>query len=221
MDDSGNKVVKYVILASGSFPMTGGPLKRLMDADVLICCDGAVEELLSRRKPDYIVGDMDSISKNNLQKFSRIVHKISEQETNDLTKAFNLAYSLIKSERNPFTLTILGATGKREDHTIGNISLLLEYGLKVPEISMVSDYGTFIPVYDSISVMVKKGCPVSIFSNDSSLRITSRGLAYPTANVVFDSWWKATLNLASETQISLFFNHPSKVLLYIGEEDKQ
>lgn len=211
--------MSYVILASGAFPMMGGPLKILMDADILICCDGAVEELISRRKPDYIVGDLDSISKTNMMKFARIIRKVSNQETNDLTKAFDLAYNLLKGERNPYTLTILGATGKREDHTIGNISLLLDYGEKIPEVTMVSDYGTFIPIYSSRSFKVAAGRPVSIFSNDITLTITSRGLEYPTENVVFDSWWKATLNKATENEIFLEFNHPSKVLLYIGEED--
>lgn len=219
MNDSGDTIMNYVILASGAFPMMGGPLKRLMDADVLVCCDGAVDELLAHRKPTYIVGDMDSISKKNLVKFSRFIHMIPNQETNDLTKAFFFTYELIKSERHPYTLTILGATGKREDHTLGNISLLLDYGLAVPCVKMISDYGTFIPVYDSCSFEIPVGSPISIFSGDSSLKISCQGLAYPTENVVFDAWWKATLNSSSEPTIRLTFNHPSKVLLYIGEKD--
>ena len=48
-----------------------------------------------------------------------IVH-VTEQETNDLNKAFRYCLA------NGWTdIVILGATGKREDHTLGNIGLLM------------------------------------------------------------------------------------------------
>jgi hypothetical protein len=38
---------------------------------------------------------------------------------------------------------------------------------------------------------------------DPAIRIVSRGLEYPTDDVVFDMWWKATLNRVSESNVSL------------------
>ena len=72
--------------------------------------------------PDAIVGDMDSLNESIAGRFHDRIFKDKDQDTNDLTKA--VAWC---SERGYRDLVILGATGKREDHTIGNISLLAEY----------------------------------------------------------------------------------------------
>lgn len=206
----------YAILASGDFPSSEKILKELLSADVLICCDGSVKNLMKYgRYPEYIVGDLDSISTEDKLRFSGIIHHIAEQQTNDLTKAFSLAVEIASKEDKDFHITIFGATGKREDHTLGNISLLLDYAAKA-DVCMVSDYGKFIPLSDSFRFKAEKGAPVSIFSQDITLKITSEGLQYETDNVIFDAWWKATLNVASAEDIVLKFNHPSKALLYIG-----
>ena len=52
-----------VILAAGDFPKAEVPLRALHEADLRICCDSAAEELVAYgMEPDYIVGDLDSIS---------------------------------------------------------------------------------------------------------------------------------------------------------------
>ncbi|MBQ2108510.1 MAG: hypothetical protein II476_00780, partial [Bacteroidales bacterium] len=116
-----------------------------------------------------------------------------------------------------------GATGKREDHTVGNMSLLMEYarlwgvsGLPSegkPTVDMVTDYGTIFAVTDSCSLPVGEGRRISVFSPDNSLKIRSKGLVWPTDDVVFDNWWKATLNRASEDIVSLELSHKSLVLI--------
>ena len=48
---------------------------------------------------------------------------------------------------------ILGASGRREDHTVGNLGLLMEYtrmfDLKGIRVEMVSDWSTAFAVTDS------------------------------------------------------------------------
>ena len=65
---------------------------------------------------------MDSLDPSIAGRFHDRIFRNSDQETNDLTKAVTWC-----SERGYRDLVILGATGKREDHTMGNISLLAEY----------------------------------------------------------------------------------------------
>ena len=172
------------------------------------------------RLPDAVVGDMDSLPKALQRRFAdRIVH-ISEQDDNDQTKAMRYA---MEHYPDATEIHFIGATGKREDHTVGNMSLLMEYarlwgvsGLPSegkPTVDMVTDYGTIFAVTESCSLPVGEGRRISVFSPDNSLKIRSKGLVWPTDDVVFDNWWKATLNRASEDIVSLELSHKSLVLI--------
>ena len=114
---------------------------------------------------------------------------------------------------------ILGATGEREDHTIGNMSLLMEYARTYDlektgiNVEMVSDQATIFAVTDTFEMECGKGRRISIFTPDNSLRIRSTGLEWPTDDVVFDNWWKATLNRASQDTVRLEFSHRSIALI--------
>ena len=101
-----------VILANGAFPQKENALSYLRKADRLVCCDGATNKAIAHGlTPDFIVGDLDSLSPELKERFSdRIVH-IAEQESNDLSKSF--AFCLSKGWKN---IVILGASGEREDH---------------------------------------------------------------------------------------------------------
>lgn len=215
-----------VILADGDYPTAQYPLEILAGADTLICCDASVLKLQGR-EPDYIVGDMDTLGSHEQQKYNNIIHKCSCQETNDLTKAFSFALGLIP-QGSIGKIHILGATGGREDHTLGNISLLLEYtknyGNSIApfgnlmhngiSVDIITDNGIFTPHHNSFEMNCKKGDQISIFAFDSTIQIESKGLLYPLDNVVFDLWWKATLNECSSDKFTLTFSHSAPVLLF-------
>ncbi|WP_108822531.1 thiamine diphosphokinase [Dysgonomonas sp. Marseille-P4361] len=192
--------VETVILANGEFPSYSIPLSILNHCNYLVCCDGATNNLYKTSKsPDAIVGDCDSLSEDNRIRYSSIIHCISEQETNDLTKAVNFC-----RERDLKTITIVGATGKREDHTIANISLLCEY-MNDCEAQIITDYGIFIAIDRPAVFESKIGQQVSIFSIDRC-SITTNGLKYPIKNQTFNNWWQATLNESTETEFSIDTN---------------
>jgi thiamine pyrophosphokinase len=178
-----------VILADGSFPEHDIPLQYLKSADHIICCDGSAAGLIDRDIiPEAIVGDLDSISEEIAVKFHTRLFKDTNQETNDLTKAVKFCISKGYSD-----IVILGATGKREDHTVGNISLLTEY-IKEVNVRMVTDTGIFIPCLGSCRFMSNPGQQISIFSIDPETEITSEGLKYPLNGRKLKNWWEATLN---------------------------
>ena len=111
------------------------------------------------------------------------------------------------------------STGGRADHTIGNLSLLMEYtrmfNLSGTMIEAVTDNGTAFAVNDTTEFDCGIGRSVSIFSPDNSLRIRSAGLEYPTDEVIFDNWWKATLNKAVQDNVRLEFSHRSLALIIL------
>lgn len=189
-----------VILANGKFPEHKIPVGILKNASMIVCCDGAAEQLIAfGLEPFAIVGDCDSLGINILQKYEKIIFRIAEQETNDLSKSVKWC-----SERGYNDIIILGATGKREDHTIGNISLLAEYARTV-KVKMVTDTGTFQPVLKSGRFDSFAGQNISIFSVDQQTEISSSGLKYPLKKRRLKNWWEATLNEATGTSFSLEF----------------
>lgn len=203
-----------VILAAGDFPRAKAPLAALRGADLRICCDSAAESLVAfGLEPDRIVGDLDSLSPAFQERYAdRTVH-IAEQDDNDLTKAFHLALTL-----SPSRITIVGATGRREDHTLGNVSLLLDYAREAPcPVEMLTDFGRFTAIFDTATLPSQPGQQVSIFAFDNSLKIKSAGLKYPTDQVRFDTLWKATLNEALSEAFTLTLSHPSGVLLFFAD----
>lgn len=213
-----------VIIGDGRFPKTEYPRYLIRNADFIICCDGALSKFIrnsesifgERRLPDIVVGDMDSLSPALKKKHSDIIVKIDEQEHNDQTKAFRWAMENLQGISQIY---ILGATGEREDHTIGNMSLLMEYARTYDlektgiNVEMVSDHATIFAVTDTFEMECGEGRRISIFTPDNSLKIRSTGLEWPTDDVVFDNWWKATLNRASQDTVRLEFSHRSIALI--------
>lgn len=189
---------KTVILANGEFPTHEIPLQILNEADFIICCDGASQNLLNYGlKPNLIIGDLDSVSTEIKEQFADIIIHDSDQYTNDLTKAVNWCI-----EQKIKDITILGATGKREDHTIGNISLLSNYIDKI-EVEMLTDFGKFTPITKSTTFKSYKGQQVSIFSLIPETIINSSGLKYPLEKYQLKAWWNGTLNEATDSEFSL------------------
>ncbi len=196
-----------VILADGQFPLHPFPLSILSSASRIICCDGAVKALTeSGYEPFAIVGDCDSIGEELSLQYADRIFRIPDQETNDLTKSVKWC-----AERGLREIVILGGTGKREDHTLGNISLLADYAL-FADIRMVTDSGTFYPLVSRGSFDVMPGQQVSIFSIDPKTEITSEGLKYPLRKMHLNNWWQATLNEAVGNSFSLQFSHGALIV---------
>lgn len=201
-----------VILADGEFPEHPSVLELLESSDTIVCCDGAAENLITFGIIPYaIVGDMDSLDRDLQVKYKALIHADSDQETNDLTKAFHYTLTL-----NPEKIIILGATGAREDHTLGNISLIADYiKMSDAEVEMHTNFGKFLAINKGTTFILPVGSSISVFAIDTNIRITSKGLKYPLDNVVFDSWWKGTLNETTEESVTLDFES-GRVILYIA-----
>jgi thiamine pyrophosphokinase len=203
-----------VIVADGTFPHHEIPLSYIRNAERIICCDGGAEKLIkSGFIPDAIIGDMDSLNQSIAGRFQDRTFRVAEQETNDLTKA--VAWC---KERGYLDLIIVGATGKREDHTIGNISLLAEY-IRDVNVKMVTDTGILIALKESSGVSSFPGQQVSIFSIDPATEITSDGLRYPLERRKIENWWVATLNEARGESFRLEFSH-GRVIVYLKFEEE-
>ena len=203
-----------VIVADGTFPEHEIPLGYLRNAKRIVCCDGSSQNLVNAGfEPDAIVGDMDSLNSMLAIRFAERIFRDESQETNDLTKAVSWC-----SERGYNEIIIVGATGKREDHTIGNISLLAEYA-KNMNVIMGTDTGILIPLLRSAELVSFPGQQVSIFSIDTETEVTSHGLKYPLKGTMIKNWWVATLNEATGERFSLEFTS-GRIIVYLKYEEQ-
>lgn len=228
--------MNITIIANGDFPQRKSLLDTLAAADRVVCCDGAFEKYIrwegKGRQPVAVVGDGDSLSPEVLKEaeamgidFVRV--KVEEQEYNDLTKSVKYAVKELRSSGSqrgaravegvqPDCITILGATGLREDHTLGNISLLAYYMEQYPGIAfrMLTDYGTFLPVRGEAHIAAYKGQQVSIFSLTPDVPVTLKGLKWPVDGRCLTQWWQGTLN---EATAETFMVRGGTLLVYLLE----
>lgn len=203
---------RIVILGGGDYPHHSIPLRLIENAERIVCCDGSAFDLIRHGyTPWRIVGDCDSIlspkdeeEEMMLAQHRNCIRRFSGQNDNDQTKA--VRYCL---DHGITHIDIVGATGKREDHTLGNISLLAEYLTMGADIRMYTDYGTFVACKGKASFDVdipknytvendsiptrQKSIQVSIF-NVSAHNLHAEGLRYQLSN--FCQWWQGTLNEA-------------------------
>ena len=95
---------------------------------------------------------------------------------------------------------VFGATGKREDHTLGNISLLLDYMKSGMEVRTITDYGVFVPAKDTQTFAAHPGQQISII-NFGAKGLQGEGLVYPLSD--FTNWWQGTLNEATSDEFTI------------------
>lgn len=212
-----------VILANGVFPHHPVALGCLHRASLIVCCDAAVNQLADylRHSDTFaqllrgtegqpvmvaVVGDGDSYRPDPAveQLFAAAGTPLqhyadSDQETNDLTKAIRYA-----SHQGARQLDILGATGLREDHTLGNIALLAHHS-DLFTLRMYTDHGVFTPIQSTTCFASFARQQVSIFNlRPQAATLDSKGLQYPLVDRRFDELWEGTLNASMGDEFTIF-----------------
>ncbi|UCH11349.1 MAG: thiamine diphosphokinase [Fidelibacterota bacterium] len=177
-----------VILADGTFPTHHRPLEVLERAGTIICCDGAANSFLNRsRKPDYVVGDLDSITEEVRAMFQDRLVLLPSEQSSDLEEALQFA-----AEKGCREVTVLGAVGKRDDHTLGNLLMLwTDFGM---EVMALTDAGQFSVVRTTGAYCSFEGQEVSLFPESTSVRITTDGLQYSLDQAAIPAYHKGTSN---------------------------
>ena len=197
-----------VILANGDFPKHPAPLRILKEATSIICCDGAVNYLNEYELiPSQIIGDMDSISKELKIKYEDSLIHIEEQNENDLRKALKWA-----ENNGAKKASILGATGKRDDHSLANIFTLLEFPSQL-KMTIFTDHGKISVVKGDQKFASFTGEQVSIFSVDQSIEITTTYLKYNLNNKKLTTLYLGSLNESINDVFTISISH-GKILVY-------
>jgi thiamine pyrophosphokinase len=169
---------RALILANGKPPSKKLFKKYLPSADVFICADGGANTAARlKSKPHLIIGDLDSVSKETLHKFRDVeVKHLKGQNSTDLEKALAAAIRKRCSD-----IIVLGATGGRLDHAIGNISALSKYSRQAI-IKFIDDSGELIPIIHALNLDVPIGTTISLLPISRCSGIVTKGLKWNLKN---------------------------------------
>ncbi|MCG2588405.1 thiamine diphosphokinase [Rhodohalobacter sulfatireducens] len=201
--------MKAVIICDGDIPEKAKIERALSDADIFIAADGGV--LRARElgfQPDIIIGDLDSYSITGQEKADVI--KDEDQETNDLEKA--LSFALKKSANSAI---VFGATGKRLDHTLKNLSVLLQFDSRFDSITFLDDYAELSVIHSPFKESFEIGTIISLFPLSGKVEgISTDGLKYPLNNEALENGVRdGSSNEAVEETVEIKFKKGDLLLL--------
>lgn len=174
-----------VILCNGEPPSDKLLLKHLQEADLVICTDGAVGWVEERGcRPGVVIGDMDSCGEGETDLEVRptregetreIIHcgAHDQQENTDAEKALLLAL-----ERGARRIVLLGATGQRLDHTLGNVALAAKYRDRA-EVVLADDHGELKVISGRNVIKTQPGTLFSLVPLTADVIVHTEGLKWP------------------------------------------
>lgn len=175
--------MKIAVLANGAWDSEWGS-QVLKEVDFLICADGGANyAALSGRLPNLLIGDLDSITPENLVKCEKTAGCIikrfpCEKDETDLELALIYAeeQASLVSERD---IWLYGATGKRIDHFLGNIALMLAYARKGYRIHLVDPEHESWILQSREKIRGSLGQVISLIALSEKAVVTTEGLYYP------------------------------------------
>lgn len=193
--------MRYLIVCGGKTDKEFGLNEIKTDGiDAIIAADSGMDFLYENGvTPDIIVGDFDSATTKALEFFERKgqteIHRLNPiKDDTDTEYAIRLAI-----REGARSIVMLGATGSRIDHVLGNISLLgigLESGT---DISII-DTNNRIRMADR-PVTIEKSAQygqglVSLIAVTDDNEVSLRGFKYPVTDYSFDRF--TSLGISNE-----------------------
>ena len=174
---------KAVIVANGDIFLSPDDCLEYCGSNILvIAADGGLQNCLRLGiQPDVLIGDMDSVSPDQLSQAGHILKAIysypARKEYTDLELAMNHAI-----EQGATELIILGALGGRWDMSLSNINLLMSPVLKEKTVRIIDRHIEIrlITGSDTVSLSGAPGDLLTLIPFGQPVEgITLSGLAYP------------------------------------------
>lgn len=179
--------MKIAVLANGAWDLEWGN-QVLKEVDFLICADGGANYAIeSGRMPNLLIGDLDSILPENLKQCEDtgcIIERYPcEKDETDLELALFRA-----EEQACFVgkqdIWLYGATGKRIDHFLGNVALMLAYARKGYRIRVVDPGHEIWVLLGREEIRASLGQELSLIALSEKAVVTTEGLYYPLQHEV-------------------------------------
>jgi thiamine pyrophosphokinase len=198
-----------LVIAHGAIPSPNIIRSLVSGAHWIVCADGGANVAVRLGiTPDAIVGDCDSLTEKTRNRVpsAKIIYRPSQYAT-DLEKA--LDYCLEQRIRH---IIIIGATGKRLDHTMSNMSIIRKY-LDRLSIRCIDKYGEVFLVTMKISFPAAPGQIISLIPLGKCHGITTGGLLYSLRNGALEVGVKeGQSNVATSSRVTVSVKHGSLIV---------
>lgn len=174
---------RILIFANGELPDPGRAHSLLQPGDEIICADGGTRHALALGlNPGWIVGDLDSVTDEELQlarrKGAQVVRHPRNKDETDLELAFQQAL-----DRKPASIRIVAGLGRRLDQTLANLSLLSDARLEGLDIRFDDGVEQAFFCRTQAEISGKPGDLLSLIPwGDVAMGVRTRGLKWPLAD---------------------------------------
>ncbi len=179
------------IIANGQPIYRERMLQKLDDVHAIIAADGGANTCrLLDITPDYIIGDMDSISPESRNAFNHSFYvEAEDQNFTDMQKAIDYAISM-----DPGKIKIFSAFGRRSDHSFSNLLIFANNSIPVP-FEVFDEFGvlSLLPS-GKHSVSGVPGQTVSLFSLGPVENLRLSGFKYRVEGKSYDPVFIGTSN---------------------------
>jgi thiamine pyrophosphokinase len=165
-----------VVVANGRLRWTPELVDLARNAHALIAADGGANHLARiGLRPQVVVGDLDSIQPATRRWLGEeCMLDRPDQDHTDLEKT--LDYTL--RELGAGSVHVLGALGRRIDHTIGNLGLLTRYHLG-PGLVFRDGRELMLAVEGELALPAVAGETWSFWTFDPAVRVSLEGVRWP------------------------------------------
>jgi len=201
-----------VLIGNGEHPSPDKYTHILNNAKCIICADGGANYAYRQNvKPDWILGDLDSIEPEVWEYYRRQqvrIQKLKSQMNNDLEKAIRKA-----SRLGYRRLILIGFIGKRLDQTLTTFQVVKKYIRKARIILYSSSYEIYPLVAGKYTFSIQPGDPVSIFGFPRGYGITTTGLQWSLTNNHLLGGSRGLSNSAINNRIEISFTRGYLLLL--------
>lgn len=203
-------MIKKALLFVNGEPPLYYPID-LYKYDFIACTDGAYSNYLSNSSivPDFIIGDLDSLNKQNISTQINIIYTPDQNKT-DFEKAL-----LCLADKGVKIFDIYGASGKASDHFLGNLYVALKY-YKKWKLTFYDNYCRFFFVQTNTTIKWVKDKTISLIPLTAVNDLTITGFEYPLNHARLEPGGLMSLrNKAIEDHIHITF-FDGNLLIFIA-----
>lgn len=201
-----------LLLCNGEPPSRRLAQRLARHADIIVAADGGANSARALGlTPAVIIGDLDSLTRATRRMFSGAeIIRLRRQDNTDLEKALDEIH-----RRGFDRVFVLGATGRRIDFTLGNLSIVWRYQGRL-QVLFAGDGWYAVPVGRKQRMNAAVGTTVSLIPFGPCSGITLRGLVYPLKNASMTVGVIGVSNLVRRSPFSVSVRR-GKMLLVVME----